>query len=159
RTDANSFHCRRGVGCANHVEPSGDRATAIRLFANPGDRHVFAGTFSRIGSAAQNALLVFVDVHDERFVTLAPDNFLALLEIEPTVAAAILPTGRATRATVFDEEVAGVGVHVRDAPGKPLRAAHGHDGAAGERRAHGVLAVAPAKCDFVPDRWQAIDFE
>ena len=50
-----------------------------------------------------------------------------MLEVEPLVAAAILPAGRAARAAVFDEEVARVGVHVGDAPGKPRRAADGHD--------------------------------
>ena len=49
----------------------------------------------------------------------AIDHFLPMLEVEPLVAAAILPAGRAARPAIFDEEVARVGVHVRDAPGQP----------------------------------------
>ena len=82
-----------------------------------------------------------------------------MLEVEPLLAAAILPAGRAAGAAIFDEEIAGVGVHVGDAPAKPRRAADRHDRRAGQRRAHRVLALAPVEHDFVPDRRQAIHFQ
>src|SRR5690349_11680455 len=98
-------------------------------------------------------------MNDERFIAFAADDFLTTLEIEPAVAAAILPTGRAARAAVFDEEVAGISVHVRDAPGESVRASDSHDRAAGERRSHRVVASPPPECDFIPDRRQTIYFE
>ena len=82
-----------------------------------------------------------------------------MLKIEPAIAAAILPAGRAARPAIFDEKIARVGVHVRDAPRQAVRAADGHDRAAGQRGAHRVFAVAPAERDLVPDRRQAIDFQ
>ena len=97
-------------------------------------------------------------MHD-RLVALAADHFLAPLEIEPTVAPPILPTGRAAGPAIFDEKIARVGVHVRDAPGEPSRAADRHDRAAGQRGAHRVFAIAPAERDLVPNRRQAVHFE
>ena len=55
-----------------------------------------------------------------------------------------LPSGLSAWAAIFNEEVAGVGVHVRDAPGKAIRATHRHDRAPGQRRSHRILAATPA---------------
>ena len=92
----------------------------------------------------ERALLVFVDVEDRRRRAAAFDDFLPMLEVEPLVAAAILPAGRAAGPAIFDEVVARVGVHVGDAPGQPRRAADGHDRRAGERRPHRVFALRPS---------------
>ena len=111
------------------------------------------------GVTAQSALLVFVHVENHRLVAFAANDFLPMLKVEPALAAAILPAGRAAGPAIFDEEIAGVGVHVRHAPRQPVRAADRHDRAAGQRGAHRVLAVAPVERDLVPDRRQPVHFQ
>ena len=120
RPDAHRFHGGRRVRRRDHIEPGADRTAAVGLFADPRHRKILAGPLGRVRRAAENALLVFVHVHDDRLVALAANDFLAALKIEPAVAAAILPAGRAAGPAIFDEKIARVGVHVRDAPRQPV---------------------------------------
>src|SRR5262249_14654788 len=92
RSAANRFHSGRRVRRTDHVEPCGNRAAAVGLFTDPGDRQILAGAARLLWVAAQDTLLVLADVQDDRLVALAADDFLTLLEVEPVVAASVLPT-------------------------------------------------------------------
>src|SRR4051812_30480006 len=112
RPNSHGFHRSGRAGRPDHIEPSANRAAALGVGADPGDRQVLAGALSHIRSAAENSLLVFVYLHYDRLVAFAADDFLPSLIVKPAVAAPVLPTPRAAGATILDEEIARIGVHI-----------------------------------------------
>src|SRR6478735_8584994 len=113
RPTAYGFHSGGGAGRSNYVEPRADRAAPLCIGTDPRNRQILTRPLGCVGSAAENALLVFVHLHHDRLIALAANDFFAPLIIKPAVAPPVLPTGRAAGAAVFDEEVARIGVHVR----------------------------------------------
>src|SRR6187401_3157856 len=148
RTHSHSFHSRSRARSPDYIEPGADRAAPFNLFTDPGHRQILAWSLSRVRRATENPLLVFVDLHHDGFIALAANNFFAPLVVEPAVAPSILPTGRTARAAVFNEKIAGIGVHIGHAPREPARASHRHDRTTGQRRPHRVFTVAPTDRNF-----------
>src|SRR3954467_3341583 len=113
---SHNFHGGRGAWRCNHIQPSLNCPAPFHLLADPGNAQVFSWSLGRIRRAAEDALLVFIDIDRKGLIAFAANYLLPALKIEPLLPTPVLPSNGSARAAIFNEEIASVGVHVGNAP-------------------------------------------